>query len=678
MDAMVFPIWFGCNALLGMTAWKLARSWFPVDSLLSTIMHTLVLTWAAIVVVAFTLGTLGILTGWMLMASVALVAVIMIQAFRLSLRPIPARTSAHDQTEAWWLWFWLFLVALWIGHSITSGVLKFPTDWDTLHYHLPIIVHWLQAGSLYAPDCCLWSSPGNNEILGLWLVAPFSGDYLIGLNNLPASILLACAAVEIGKQVGLSTPLAHASGFVVVSNFVVLKQMLDASNDVAVAALFLACIAYGLRLTKQEPRPISRDLILFAISLGLLSGVKFFALGYGAVVGIAFFLLSWRRFGWRIASRHAGFGLFGFFLWGGYWYIRNAFMTGCPLYPKTFQPETELITKMYPDIAHTSFIGNGQAELYELAVKAIWHMAGPWHVAAFVFFPVTVVWLLISGWRAMRERETQSADTRWTMAFLIAGAFCVIVNTPFAVEDEPGTLNQMHWYYCPVRYALCFLSLTVLGLAIILQDIVLKRTFVAWIPPLLFLLGGVYQIGIPSERLPIERAETVILAGIIFLYVGNALLISILWLSMRKAMVLGTLVGVISVAALGVHWIANNWHQGFSKNYYGRRIPSLPSFAAMGPAGVICVMDSRCYPFFGSQRQIRVCQPMYIHSPAELMEYLAAQQVQYVAFRADRHRNGWHLFMYIEECVREYPMAFQQITGNEDEFVIVCLKTAIR
>ena len=43
--------------------------------------------------------------------------------------------------------------------------------------------------------------------------------------------------------------------------------------------------------------------------------------------------------------------------------------------------------------------------------------------------------------------------------------------TPFAVEDDPGTLNQLRWKYCPARYALCFLSLTIIGLAVVLNDL---------------------------------------------------------------------------------------------------------------------------------------------------------------------------------------------------------------
>src|SRR5260370_29625358 len=125
-----------------------------------------------------------------------------------------------------------------------------------------MIVPWIHAETFYAPDSACWSCPGNKEIIGGWLVALFSGDFLIGLNNLPAAILLALAAVEVGRQLSLSSALANLTGFAVVSNYVVLNQLLDASNDVAAAALFVTCVAYGFRLAKNNEAGAFPNLLL--------------------------------------------------------------------------------------------------------------------------------------------------------------------------------------------------------------------------------------------------------------------------------------------------------------------------------------------------------------------------------------------------------------------------------
>src|SRR5262249_43937211 len=153
---------------------------------------------------------------------------------------------------------------------------------DSLAYHIPLIDQWLHAGSLYAPDCTRWSSPGNNEVLGLWMVAPFSGDFLIHLNNLPPTLLLASTAVGLGTRLGLSRPLAHLGGMAVVCNLVVLKQLVDTENDVAVAACFFAAALYVVRSAEGAG---AGSAVLAAVSLGLLAGVKFYALGYAVLAG---------------------------------------------------------------------------------------------------------------------------------------------------------------------------------------------------------------------------------------------------------------------------------------------------------------------------------------------------------------------------------------------------------
>jgi hypothetical protein len=71
--------------------------------------------------------------------------------------------------------------SLGIAQVIIQGLLVFPRDWDTWGDHLPMVAQWIQARCLFTLDCSHWSNPGTNELLGPWAVAPFSGDYFIGL-----------------------------------------------------------------------------------------------------------------------------------------------------------------------------------------------------------------------------------------------------------------------------------------------------------------------------------------------------------------------------------------------------------------------------------------------------------------------------------------------------------------
>lgn len=259
-DSIIAVIWLGATALLGTVGWVTAVRQFPHDTVLNRISHTIVIGWAHIVVVATTLGALGWLLPFAFLAGVSGSATLTFLITRRLSQPITAGVDsipvATDQTSevGGWLWpaVWSVLFAFWVGHSVTAGLWRFPTDWDTLMYHLPMVNHWIQARSLYAPDGLRWSDPGNNELVTLWLVAPFSGDFLYSLTNLPATVLLACASVELGCQLGLSSAWRNLAAMAVVTNFVVFKQLIDAENDVAVAAFLLAGLAYALRFADRR------------------------------------------------------------------------------------------------------------------------------------------------------------------------------------------------------------------------------------------------------------------------------------------------------------------------------------------------------------------------------------------------------------------------------------------
>jgi hypothetical protein len=652
-------VWLTCSLLLWRANWKLASAWFANDSVFNLIMHTLVLCWGCIIIVTFLLGLGEVLTGGTLLsASVGVSAAISggLRFWGVERAPAPTNVSAGTR---FWHGFWLTVLNLWIAHVITSGLLKFPTDWDTLHYHLPLIVHWAQAGSLFAPDNCLWSFPGNNEVLGLWFIAPFSGDFLIGLNNLPVAILLACASIEVGKNLGLSDSLAHWTSFGVVSNYIVLNQLLDASNDIGVAALFLAAVAYGMRLVRRDSPSVCNE-ILFGVAIGLLVGMKFYALGYAASAAFTIVVLAWKCYGWQRAARLAAVASIGAVAFGGYWYLRNFWMTGSALYPKSFEPVTDLIGKIYPDIGNTSFTGNARPELYALAVEAVWHMCGPLHTAAFVLTPLTWCWFLGMTCFGTTKNRTDSNDIRWVFAGLFALSAAVILSTPFAVEDAPGTLNQMHWHYCPVRYGMCFLSLAVLGLAVVLQDFVAYAPKLALLPHGVVLLGALYQLAFVDRRLPLEIAEVLLIAGNLIFLLGNVWVLAKLWPPLARPLVVALFVVGMGGAAWGIDRLAHRWHGGFTP-FYDRTIAggTYSDLSSATQAGSICVLHHRAYPYFGSRRQHRVCQPVYVPSSYWLMNYLKERQVTLVATKPNAKLEGWHLFEHFDECLRDHPDDFR-------------------
>jgi hypothetical protein len=696
-DALSAAAWALANVLLATACWRLSRRIFPESTVAELALHCLVLAWSCVVSVLILLGMFGHLTG--------LLATLLVAGLSATVHVRLSRTGRGDSSEftdtqhpfasrpalpssgsdvsrladGWtgsgqpfsiWLGVWSLLLAFGVGHVFVQGLLVFPRDWDTLNYHLPMIDQWLQARCLFIPDCYLGSFPGNNELLGLWAVAPFSGDYFIALSNLPATALLAAAVICLGGEVGLSRPLAHLAGIAAVSNYVVLYQLLNAENDVAVAALFSAALLYGLRFLRSRRQA---DLLLCSVVVGLLAGVKFYALGYAILVGgvlILFTLLGWGP-GTMLRASAALLG--GMVCFGGYWYFRNAWFYGSPLYPRDLLQAEDTLSRLYPAVASSSFLGNGRPELLGLAVKAVWRMTGPCHLLALLTLPISLPYLALAGIWSPSPTHQVIRRARRAIVLLTAGAGTVLLMTPFAVEDVPGTLNHLRWAYTPVRYGLCFLTLAILDLLVVLQGAAQGLRRFDWCGAVGHILVGLLAIGcalqltVTAPDLPRRWVDTTLVAVILLLVAVIVALVRRLWPATRRALVVGFGLGAVAGIALFTGWLAATWHDRFTAHYdrffgteaYSRLVMELPIGSR------ICVLQAQCYPVFGSARQFHVCQPVYTASPEELGDYLRQHDVDYVAvpLRGSGY-VGWNCFLWFNELKAEHPDAFQTVRDD--------------
>ncbi len=654
-DILSGAVWGSVTALLFFVCWRLAASVLPGDDLYQKALHALLLCWALIVAAAAAMGSFNHLTAPLLLLAVALASLGVLAATRrlrrtISFQGMPAPRGDGQGSEAAKIAesaLWLFLLSMWSYHVVRNGLLEFPDDFDTLMYHLPLIDHWLQAHSLYAPDAWQWSTPGNNELLGLWCAAPFSGDFLTPLMNLPAVLILALASREIALLLGSGRLPASVCAAAVVANYVVLNQLTDAENDIAVAALTLASAAYALRFARGGH---GANLVLCGLSIGLLAGVKYYALGYAALVWLGLVGAVTASRGFRVGAKAGAVSAGLALCWGGYWYFRNWFLTGAPLFPKRFFAVNDEMAQYYPGLSKTTFVGNGSPELFSMTLKAIWKMTGPLHLAAFCCLPAVVCWLVISGaiqWRTPSRRSL--GITRIFIGFLIVGAGVVLVYTPFAVEDLPGTLNQLKWAYCPVRYGMTFLSLAVVAFAALLTSAsgwprlgVLRAA-----PGLALLALSAYQIiqcvakfkGDPADWGLLTLDGT--LLGTIAIWFRAPV-----WKHPRFGASIVVAAGIVGAAAAAGS-LSEQWHAGFAA-FYDRKFEQ-GVFTALAdpsrPAEIICVLDFRPYPFFGSRRQHHVCQPQKPSSPTDFYDYLRNHNVTLVAARFDSNlrSRGWEL-----------------------------------
>lgn len=695
-DAFVTPLWLGINGLLLWVGWQVSYRLCPEDGWSARIAQILLFWWACVVFSGFLANGLGWLTGCGLLVVAGGVAVGVLCGLRCcpirqSSGPSAPPTEDGSPAIAWPEYAWLALWGLWtayaMGRVFTGGLLRLPSEWDTLMYHLPLINQWLQAGSLYAPNDAVWYNAANSELVGLWLVAPFSGDFLIALTNTPAVLLLVLSCLKLTALLGLSRGFRHLATLAVVSNYVVFRQMLEAKNDVAVVALFLSTLVFGLRFCFSG-RPAA--LVYAALAFGLLCGVKYYAVGYAGAAALALVGAAWSLRGGRAAAGLVVALLAGTLLFAGYWYTRNAWVTGTPVYPKGLTRSSDKVMEVRPELWQTTLLGSGRPEVFPLAMNAVWIMTGPFHCAAVLAVPVVVAWLVVSGLMSLRSNGVRGpAMVRWALAFLILGTGVILGLTPFVVETTPGTLNMLLGKYLPVRFGLCFLSLAVIGLALLLQDIArgfrslfsemgsfsgLQSTRVksairysllaAAIVPFAICLGAVaYQafrhITWNHPGNPLEST----LLGLNALLLGSiGYLVYLNWPWVARVLAVPVAVAVVVAVALAVNALGESWHAQYS-THYDRLLGGnfFQSMAHLDPRDTpICVIGDRYYPFFSSRRQFRASRPGYMLSAREVLHYLHDRGATLVA--AVRHdHTGTGRYDRRGDWLDDYPRIFLKL-----------------
>lgn len=470
VDAAAGVVWAAVTAGLVSAAWRLGRATFPSDTTFEHVFHTVVIGWSACVAAGVVLGAVGLLTPWNHVAAMTAVAGGLWRAAGRTGRvpnPTVADSTPHRSKDAewWYLWAWGGVAAVWVARVAVIGLSGFPTDWDSLNYHLPVIHCWLRGGSLYAPACNEWWVPGTNELVGLWLSGVFSGDYLAAFTNIPAVAVLALGTVELGRVVGLPMPVRHAAGLVMLTTNVVTHQALTQKNDIAAVALFAAAMSYVLRHVRHGP---AADAILAATSIGLLAGVKYYAFGYAVVAALTWVGCRWAGTGYRAAARAGVLAIAVGGTFGGYWYARNVIVSGTPLFPKGVGRSDVLSNWRPQGTWESTLLGNGSPEVFPLLLRAVYEHSGPAVYGALLLTPAASLYLLFGG---IGGRRSDLDLSRFGLAAALLGSGLVWGVIPFAVEIRPGTLHFLRGGYLPIRFGLCELLLCVIAIGVPLGDI---------------------------------------------------------------------------------------------------------------------------------------------------------------------------------------------------------------
>jgi len=215
--------------------------------------------------------------------------------------------------------------------------------YDVLSYHLHLPASWWAAGRIgVVPtpfgDQAPAYAPGNAELTYLLALAVTGNLRLAHAGQAPFAGLAALALVATARQLGASRRLSCGGALAFLMIPEVWQQATEAMADLALASFVLACLPFLLRLSQGRS---AADVAALGAGLGLALGTKYAgAVLVGPLVAAGAILLV--RGGdpavrARPLSRPAAAALLAILslACGGFWYVRNAAMTGDPTFPVT-------------------------------------------------------------------------------------------------------------------------------------------------------------------------------------------------------------------------------------------------------------------------------------------------------------------------------------------------------
>jgi len=196
-----------------------------------------------------------------------------------------------------------------------------PNNWDSMSYHLPRAVEWLQRGRIeYVPDAPterMNAFQPASEIEILWTLAFLGRDTAAALPQLVAELASLVGIYGIARRIGFARPEAAFASLLAPTLTQVALQSVTTQNDLLAASFVVASAALILCRSRV-------DVTLAGLALALALGTKLTsAYVVPVLVGLAVVSLPRRRL-----AECAAATAISFLLVGSYGYVLNLAETG--------------------------------------------------------------------------------------------------------------------------------------------------------------------------------------------------------------------------------------------------------------------------------------------------------------------------------------------------------------
>ena len=335
------------------------------------------------------------------------------------------------------------LAAAWLGSAIPSD------GRDTLTFHLPEAVRWMQTGTIWRVDqfeplLANAYYPQNGDALNLALLVPFQSEAFVRAFSVLSLPVLALAVYALARELR-APPGAAMIGAALVASLpiTVLTAEEGAKTDLwCVAALAVA----GLFLLRHLRTGATADLLLGALALGLGFGTKWYGVTAAVAVAAAWALARlWQRPRMRPVLRDAGTVAGLCALGGGLWLVRNWVESGNPLFPAPLRLAGVTVfsapadpVRQCTDFTVADYLGN--TDVLRHVLWPIWKGA----LGAGVLLPLAA---LVAAPLLGRPRRPMVAMALLGAALL--AMYAVLPYSALGVENEPVLAGPNMRYALP-------------------------------------------------------------------------------------------------------------------------------------------------------------------------------------------------------------------------------------
>jgi hypothetical protein len=243
------------------------------------------------------------------------------------LESVIERSEDELSRDRWTLSICTILVLSYLASLLWSQQTSPPLANDTLTYHFPAAIQWIQRGRIGLYEAWLYNpantfSPLAGSVFMTWLMAPMHSDILARFVQMPALLLIFFGAIELMRGMGARLMVAALVATAIVLSRPLIGEAILAKDDLFVVAFFVAALA-GLSREKLSDRFGPWRV---GVALGLMLATKYTALLCVPMLLLAIDARPMRVRSWLIVIGAA-------LLLAGPWFVRNLMLTGNPLYP---------------------------------------------------------------------------------------------------------------------------------------------------------------------------------------------------------------------------------------------------------------------------------------------------------------------------------------------------------